>query len=196
MFSLWDGRIVELKNIFVMVNQLQQTKLAYLAQKLGFDLRDTQQTHRRVYDTVNISGNGQFSFFTNFAGKTLADTNLTSGKLDSSEAFVIKQIGFDDPGLSEYFNGGANYSVLIGGQTVIKKFPLVLATDPLSMEQVTDTRDIVTGESVPNMRLLTNVVVPPQVEFELILENFTGNIGEISCFLDGFGVIFNPQMSL
>jgi len=180
-----------------MVNQLQQTKLAYLAQKLGFDLRDTQQTHRRVYDTVNISGNGQFSFFTNFAGKTLADTNLTSGKLDSSEAFVIKQIGFNDPGALEYFRKGANYSVLIGGQTVIKKFPLVLATDPFSMEQVTSTNDPSTGgEFAPNMRLLTNIVVPPQVEFELILENFTGNIGEISCFLDGFGVIFNPQMSL
>ena len=180
-----------------MINQLQQTKLSYLAEKLGFDLKDTQQTHRRVYDTVDVNGDGQFSFFTNFAGKTLADTNLTSGKLDSSEAFVIKQIGFNDPTVSEYFNNGATYSVLIGGQTVIKKFPLILATENFHIEQITDAVDTTLGEeNIPNMRLLTNIVVPPQVEFELILENFAGNIGPITCFLDGYGVIFNPQMSL
>ena len=195
MFPLWYWRFIELKNLFVMINQLQQTKLAYLAQKLGFDLKDTQQTHRRVYDTVNVTGAGQFSFFTNFAGKTLADTNLTSGKLDSSEAFVIKQVGFTDPNIAQYANGGAVFSILIGGQTVVKKFPLILGVNTFHVEQVVDTIDEA-GEEVPNLRLLTNIVVPPQVEFEVIFENFSGNIGPISCFLDGFGVIFNPQMSL
>jgi len=179
-----------------MINQLQQTKLSYLAEKLGFDLKDTQQTHRRVYDTVNVLNDGQFSFFTNFAGKTLADTNLTSGKLDSSEAFVIKQIGFTDNNEFNYSAGGATFSILIGGQTVVKKFPLILATNSFHMEQLTDTFDQ-NQFPVPNMRLLTNIVVPPQVEFEVIFENFgNGNILDITCFLDGFGVIFNPQMSL
>jgi len=178
-----------------MVNQLQQTKLGYLAEKLGFDLKDTQQTHRRVYDTIDVTGNGKFSFFTNFAGKTLADTNLTSGKLDSSEAFVIKQIGFTDPEFFQYAQNGAVYSIIVGGQTVVKKFPLILAYGPFHIEQLSDATDINEGP-IPNMRLLTNIVVPPQVEFEVIIENFTGNIGSISCFLDGYGVIFNPQMSL
>jgi len=177
-----------------MVNQLQQTKLAYLAQKLGFDLKDTQQTHRRVYDTVNITGAGQFSFFTNFAGKTLQETNLTSGKLDSSEAFVIKQISLSDP-LTNFKFLGNFLSVIVGGQTVIKKFPLQFASGDLHFEQVTQTIDGVTESDMISFRLLTNIVVPPQVEFQVVLE--TSDAADVvSCMLDGYGVIFNPQMSL
>lgn len=177
-----------------MVNQLQQTKLAYLAQKLGFDLKDTQQTHRRVYDTVNVTSAGQFSFFSNFAGKTLQETNLTSGKLDSSEAFVIKQISLNDPNVV-FANEGAFLSVLVGGQTVVKKFPLQFASSSLHFEQITQTFDGVTEAEMISFRLLTNIVVPPQVEFEVILETFALN-DDISLMLDGYGVIFNPQMSL
>jgi len=177
-----------------MVNQLQQTKLAYLAQKLGFDLKDTQQTHRRVYDTVDITGAGQFSFFTDFAGKTLQQTNLTSGKLDSSEAFVIKQVSLSDT--SQLLRTNANFlSIIVGGQTVVKKFPLQFAGNDLHFEQITQTIDGVDESEMISFRLLTNIVVPPQVEFQVVLET-VGQGGVTSLMLDGYGVIFNPQMSL
>jgi len=179
-----------------MINQLQQTKLAYLAQKLGFDLKDTQQTHRRVYDTVPAAGVGRYSFFTDFAGKTLQQTNLTSGKLDSSEAFVIKQITVSDNDDASYFRFGAFLSVIVGGQTVVKKLPLQFFADDLHFEQLTQTIDAGTGNYIPSFRLLTNIIVPPQVEFEVQLETFADPLVPVSCMLDGFGVIFNPQMSL
>ena len=73
-----------------MANQVQ--KVAYVDSKLGVSLPG-QQTTRVIYDSVNAAAGQQFfQFFTNFAGKTEFQSNLTTNKLDSAESMVIKSI--------------------------------------------------------------------------------------------------------
>jgi hypothetical protein len=182
-----------------MLQNLQQTKLAYIAQKLGFDINQSQQTHRRVYDTLDL-GPGINTYFENFAGKTIAQTNLTSNKLDSAEALVIKQIGITDVAADQFALKGALLSVFVGGQTVVKKLPLQILTagpDPaVHVENLVDNASNA-FDLEPNFRLLTNIVVPPQVSFTVTVELPAGSSSESNLlYLDGYGILFNPQTSL
>jgi hypothetical protein len=183
-----------------MANQVQ--KLSYVDAKLGVGLPG-QQTTRVIYDSVNaVAGQSFFEFFTNFAGKTEFQTNLTTNKLDSAESMVIKSIQIignlaGTPTAASLANH-LNLNVTVGNQVVIKDFdPSFNATNRgLSFDRLHSGFNEVANLE---LRLLTDIVIPPQVNFKATLQLSDGvNIAvndDITIVLKGYGRIFSAGNS-
>jgi hypothetical protein len=180
-----------------MANQVQ--KLAYVDSKLGVSLPG-QQTTRVVYDSVNAAAGQQFfSFFTNFAGKTEFQTNLTTNKLDSAESMVIKSIQI-------IANQGAPFSAIsehtllnitVGNQVVLKDFDISFNSSNrgLAFDRLHSGFNELLNTEV---RLLTEIVIPPQVNFKAELQLASTDIllnDDITIVLKGYGRIFSAGSS-
>ena len=183
-----------------MANQVQ--KLSYVDAKLGVGLPG-QQTTRVIYDSVNaVAGQGFFEFFTNFAGKTEFQTNLTTNKLDSAESMVIKSIqligNFAGSPTPASLANHLNLNITVGNQVVIKDF------DPSfnSSNRGLAFDRLHSGANQANnleLRLLTDIVIPPQVNFKATLQlsdavNVAVN-DDITIVLKGYGRIFSAGNS-
>jgi len=198
----------------------QVNKLRYVDSKLGAPTGG-QQTTRVLFNTiVPTVATTQLSFFKNFQGLTNGQTNLTQSKLDSSESMVIKTIWlaeFADQGggngFIQSFGGGTQQtlSIIVGNQTVVKNLPIQFNTG--SNGQAFDrlhsnagSRSNVQGSGFEGqvdlpveIRLLTDIVIPPQVSFEVRIEGarpygqFSSSI--FVCALNGYGKIFSAGAS-
>lgn len=188
----------------------QVSKLAYVDRKLGAPTNG-QQTTRILYDTdVNTTAavQSQIEFFTNFQGKTLGQTNLQVSKLDSSESMVIKSLWFteftdgsDNTNPFNPANGGTTCDIIVGNQTVVKALPLHfnsgvgepydrLHGNNLGVSAGSSTRQFLSCE----VRLLTNIVIPPQVDFKVVVRGDQINSsdgGSMVCALIGYGQLFS-----
>jgi len=178
-----------------MANQVQ--KLAYVDNKLGVSLPG-QQTTRVIYDSVNAAAGQQFyQFFTNFAGKTEFQSNLTTNKLDSGESMVIKSIQIIMETATSNLNDHMLLNITVGNQVVLKDFDPSfncsqrgLAFDRLHSGFASNTN--------LEVRLLTEIVIPPQVNFkaELQLGNALVAVNDdITIILKGYGRIFSAGNS-
>lgn len=192
----------------------QVGKLGYVDSKLGAPTSG-QQTTRILFNTIENPGTtSSLSFFKNFQGLTNGQTNLTQNKLDSMESMVIKTIW-----LSQHFTNGtvSNFgglvqqtlSVIVGNQTVVKNLPIQFnqgvngqAFDRLheagGSRPSTTASDEVTQTVMPvEIRLLTDIVIPPQVAFEVRIESNAGvyGTGAVVCALSGYGKIFSAGSS-
>ena len=183
-----------------MANQVQ--KLSYVDAKLGVGLPG-QQTTRVIYDSVNaVAGQGFYEFFTNFAGKNEFQTNLTTNKLDSSESMVIKSIylaaNFAGTPTPASLANHLNLNITVGNQVVVKDFdPSFNATNRgLSFDRLHSGFN---SSSNLELRLLTDIVIPPQVNFKATLQlSDGGNIAlgdDITIVLKGYGRIFSAGNS-
>jgi len=170
----------------------QVGKLNMVNAKLGATMPG-QQTTRYIYDTVTaVAGQTTFNFFSTFAGKDDLQTNLTTNKLDSSESMVIKSI-FVANSLTQSLSGHSNLNITVGNQVVLKDFNLAfnatnrgVAYDRLHSGYNVDSRI--------EIRLLTDIVIPPQVNFKATLELAEGGtlVDEtITLGLKGYGTIFS-----
>jgi hypothetical protein len=193
----------------------QVGKLGYVDSKLGAPTSG-QQTTRILFNTIENPGpTSSLSFFKNFQGLTNGQTNLTQNKLDSMESMVIKTIW-----LAEYSTAGAlgnlgglaqqTVSIIVGNQTVVKNLPIHFnsgltgqafdrlheagGTNLLSGNVATAVRQIVMPIEI---RLLTDIVIPPQVAFEVRVEsnNAGYGTGAVVCALAGYGKIFSAGSS-
>jgi hypothetical protein len=178
-----------------MANQV--SKLAYVDSKLGVSLPG-QQTTRVIYDSVNATAGQQFfQFFTNFAGKTEFQTNLTTNKLDSAESMVIKSVQIIMGSAVSNLNDHLNLNITVGNQVVLKDFDPSfnctnrgLAFDRLHSGFASNTN--------LELRLLTDIVIPPQVNFkaELQLSNALMALNDdITIIFKGYGRIFSAGNS-
>ena len=183
-----------------MANQV--SKLAYVDAKLGVGLPG-QQTTRVIYDSVNaVAGQGFFEFFTNFSGKNEFQTNLTTNKLDSAESMVIKSIQIignfaGTPTPASHVNH-LNLNITVGNQVVVKDF------DPSfnSSNRGLAFDRLHSGANFSNnleLRLLTDIVIPPQVNFKATLQLSDGaNVAlndDITIIFKGYGRIFSAGAS-
>jgi ssRNA-specific RNase YbeY (16S rRNA maturation enzyme) len=193
----------------------QVNKLSYVDGKLGAPASG-QQTTRILFNTIEAPGTtSSLSFFKNFQGLTNGQTNLTQNKLDSMESMVIKTIT-----LSQYTSAGVlnifgdvvqqTLSIIVGNQTVVKNLPIQFnqgangqAFDRLheNAGAIADVLSLPTATVQTNMpceiRLLTDIVIPPQVAFEVRIESngaVYGN-GAVVCALSGYGKIFSAGNS-
>jgi len=185
----------------------QVSKLNYVDSKLGA-LTSGQQTTRIVYDTVVASAQRNIEFFKNFAGKTLGQSNLTQGKLDSSESMVIKTVTLMQGGpaggslLTLGNDRNVVMSIVVGNQTVVKNLPVNfqqgLTGQPFdrlhSAGAVTQVGETVNATPT-EIRLLTDIVIPPQTEFYVKLELDTASSSAFLCVLSGYGKIFSAGAS-
>jgi hypothetical protein len=178
-----------------MANQVQ--KVAYVDSKLGVSLPG-QQTPRVIYDSVNaVAGQTFFQFFTNFAGKTEFQTNLTTNKLDSAESMVIKSIQIIMNSAASNLADHLNLNITVGNQVVLKDFDpsFNCSSRGLAFDRLHSGFNSVTNLE---LRLLTDIVIPPQVNFkaELQLGNALMAAGDdVTIVLKGYGRIFSAGNS-
>ena len=183
-----------------MANQV--SKLAYVDAKLGVGLPG-QQTTRVIYDSINAAaGQGYYEFFTNFAGKNEFQTNLTTNKLDSAESMVIKSIqiigNFNGTPTAATLANHLNLNITVGNQVVVKDFdPSFNATSRgLSFDRLHSGFN--SGSNL-ELRLLTDIVIPPQVNFKATLQLSDGvNVAlndDITIVFKGYGRIFSAGNS-
>jgi len=166
----------------------QVSKLSYVDGKLGAPTSG-QQTTRILFNTIvnppaNTSG---LIFFKNFQGLTNGQTNLNQNKLDSMESMVIKSITFmqfNANGVCREF--GANtqqtVSIIVGNQTVVKNLPIQFnsgstgqpfdrlhenggARTDTTVDITTFTDGTIQVVQPREIRLLTDIVIPPQGAF-------------------------------
>jgi len=178
-----------------MANQVQ--KLSYVDAKLGVGLPG-QQTTRVIYDSINATAGQQFfEFFTNFAGKTEFQTNLTTNKLDSAESMVIKSVQIIMNSVPSNLADHLNLNITVGNQVVLKDF------DPsfnASSRGLAFDRLHSGFNSTQNLelRLLTDIVIPPQVNFKATLQLSNALLAlndDITIVLKGYGRIFSAGNS-
>ena len=178
----------------------QVSKLNYVDAKLGAPTSG-QQTTRYIYDSVLPGlGGTNVTFFQNFAGKTQFETNLTTNKLDSMESMVIKSIYIAcDSGTAGTFNltGHLNLNIFVGNQCVLKDFnpSFNSSSRGLAFDRL---HSGVNNTNILEVRLLTDIVIPPQVNFKATLElaeNTAVADTKITLGLKGYGKIFSAGMS-
>jgi hypothetical protein len=189
----------------------QISKLGYVDSKLGAP-SSGQQTTRIIFNTIEAPGTtSSLTFFKTFQGLTQGQTNLTQNRLDSMESQVIKTIW-----LAQYNTSGAlipfgalaqqTVSIIVGNQQVVKNLPIQFnqglsgqAFDRLH-ENAGSTLDLLSAPTVTNqtvmpceIRLLTDIVIPPQVAFEVRIDSNQGvyGTGAVVCALSGYGKIFS-----
>jgi len=188
----------------------QINKLAYVDSKLGAP-SDGQQTTRILFNTITNPGTTSgLVFFKTFQGLTNGQTNLVQNKLDASESMVIKSIW-----LAQYTTAGflnlfgdvyqQTLSIIVGNQQVVKNLPIQFnqgdngqAFDRLHTNAGSKVGIVAgTNEDQTNMpveiRLLTDIVIPPQVSFEVRIDstNAPYGTGAVVCALSGYGKIFS-----
>jgi hypothetical protein len=178
-----------------MANQVQ--KVAYVDSKLGVSLPG-QQTTRVIYDSVNAAAGQQFfEFFTNFAGKTEFQTNLSTNKLDSAESMVIKSVQIILNSATSNITDHLNLNITVGNQVVLKDFdPSFNATSRgLSFDRLHSGFNSASNLEV---RLLTEIVIPPQVNFKATLAISNALLAvndDVTIILKGYGRIFSAGNS-
>ena len=178
-----------------MANQVQ--KVSYVDSKLGVSLPG-QQTTRVIYDSVNAAAGQQFfQFFTNFAGKNEFQTNLTTNKLDSAESMVIKSIQIIMNSATSNLADHLNLNITVGNQVVLKDFDpsFNCSSRGLSFDRLHSGFNSTTNLE---LRLLTDIVIPPQVNFkaELTLGNALVAVNDdVTIVLKGYGRIFSAGNS-
>jgi hypothetical protein len=193
----------------------QVSKLSFVDGKLGAPTSG-QQTTRILFNTIEAPGTtSSLSFFKNFQGLTNGQTNLTSNKLDSMESMVIKTLWLcqlDANGAVQAVGDRAQQtvSIIVGNQTVVKNLPIQFnqgvngqAFDRLH-ENAGSQCDFVNGATSiaqtrqpAEIRFLTDIVIPPQVAFEVRLESNSAvyGAGAVVCALSGYGKIFSAGNS-
>ena len=189
----------------------QVDKLGYVDSKLGAPTSG-QQTTRILFNTIEAPGTtSSLSFFKNFQGLTNGQTNLTQNKLDSMESMVIKTIWLtqiDPSNVLQSFGAFSQQtlSIIVGNQTVVKNLPIHFnqgingqAFDRLHENAAVNSDDNVSATDTLQtrmpieIRLLTDIVIPPQVAFEVRIESNAAayGTGAVVCALSGYGKIFS-----
>lgn len=192
----------------------QVGKLGYVDSKLGAPTSG-QQTTRILFNTIEAPGTtSSLSFFKNFQGLTNGQTNLTQNKLDSMESMVIKTIWlaqFSTGSEARSFGGlvQQTLSIIVGNQTVVKNLPIHFnsGANGQAFDRLHENGGHVSsfglGTSVQQtvqpveVRLLTDIVIPPQVAFEVRVESNAAvyGTGAVVCALSGYGKIFSAGSS-
>jgi len=193
----------------------QIAKLGYVDNKLGAP-SNGQQTTRILFNTIEAPGTTSgLIFFKTFQGLTQGQTNLTQNKLDSMESMVIKTIW-----LAQYATNGAlatfgadvqqTISIIVGNQQVVKNLPIQFnqGSNGQAFDRLHENAGANTDTTTPQtalfqrfmpceIRLLTDIVVPPQVAFEVRIDSNSGvyGTGAVVCALSGYGKIFSAGMS-
>lgn len=172
----------------------QISKLNMVNSRLGATMPG-QQTTRYIFDTETAAANQtRFDFFQTFSGKSDLESNLTVNKLDSSESMVIKSIYLATNSAATFdLLGHQNLNITVGNQVVLKDFNPAFSMPGrgTAFARIVNT---VASTKILEIRLLTDITIPPQVNFKAEIEFAENTIaaGEKVRFgLKGYGVIFS-----
>jgi len=208
-----------MQNLPFASQQEQVNKFLQANRVLGAQMDQMQGTTRIIYDTQNFNGITSYDFFSQVSGKSntqifnQSSTNLTDNRFEPGEGMVVKEIGL--------YNGDSNdapatpfeiwrtiqqlglINLYIGNQRVIKDLPLFTFSQ---FGGINNINDIITSTSESKnrrylgVRLFTNIVIPPQIQFYLNLTlpiapsaEANASAGALRVYLKGYGKLFNPR---
>lgn len=187
---------------------MQGEKLIYTNERLGAKIvANGQPTERLLFDTVATTvaplSTGNFEFFSNTANKTPAESNFQQGILDNGESMVLKGLSFTDRASAPNNVSSGSFGLInikVGQQTVVKDLPLNIgqAVGDLHIENI---GRVYSAPTQWHFRLLTDIVVPPEVTLQVSLLLSNGSAVDtkaynLECNLRGLGVLFNPNVAL
>ena len=204
-----------MQNVPFASQQEQVNKFLQANRALGAQMDQMQGTTRNVYDTVNMTGKTSYSFFSELPSKQTTllanapSTNITDNRFEPGEGMVIKELAFVN-----YEGTAANIAdlnlgiaalglvdIIIGNSRVVKDLPL-LAGSTISAINNLNLKTTISNEALRYncVRLLTNIVIPPQIQFFVNLRlpyapaADTGQgAAVLRCYLKGYGKLFNPR---
>lgn len=205
-----------MQNLPFAAQQEQVNKFLQANRVLGAQMDQMQGTTRVIYDTVNFNGRSSYSYFSELPSKSTTllaggpAANIQDNRFEPGEGMVIKEIGFANltetaanciPMAQSSFTL-ALIDIIIGNQRVVKDLPL-FAGGVIAPINNLNQRTNVTNElkRYAVMRLFTNIVIPPQVQFFVNLRApwaptaATGDrsADALRCYLKGYGKLFNPR---
>ena len=204
-----------MQNVPFATQQEQVNKFLQANRVLGAQMDEMQGTTRIIYDQFDMTGRSSYDFFSQVQSKqtTLVNsqlqTNITDNRFEPGEGMVIKEIGFFNAAVagpplnlvSTVFGLGL-INFYIGNNRVIKDLPICLAQPIASYNNLNPTTAN-TNETADRryvaIRLGTNIVIPPQVQFYCNITwpvngtETANNITFLRVYLKGYGKLFNPR---
>jgi len=204
-----------MQNLPFAAQQEQVNKFLQANRALGAQMDAMQGTTRNVYDTVAMNGLRSYSFFSELPSKQtllLANapaTNLNDNRFEPGEGMVIKELAFANYEGTELNIANLNTSVaalglvdiVVGNTRVVKDLPLLAGSLVGAINNINFKTSIAAETARYNcLRLFTNIVIPPQIQFFVNLRlpyapaADTGQgMGVLRCYLKGYGKLFNPR---
>lgn len=196
-----------MQNLPFAAQQEQVNKFLEANRRLGAQMDSQQGTTRVIYDTTgNVLSLTQYDFFEQVTSKTYPATNIDQNRFQPGEGMVIKEIGFQQISGSDVdLFGQTSFATLdfyVGNNRVIKALPLtafstIAAINPLNkvpyLPQPSSNGTFV--------RLRTNIVIPPQIQFKATLRfpaPITGTQQQpfnLKMLVKGYGKLFNPRQN-
>jgi hypothetical protein len=198
--------------------QEQVNKFLQANRVLGAQMDQMQGTTRNIYDTVNMDGKTSYSFFSELPSKqgsasNLANapaTNLTDNRFEPGEGMVIKELAFINyeataaniANLNIGFAALGLVDIIVGNQRVVKDLPLLAGATISAINNINTKVSIATEAKRYNVvRLFTNIVIPPQIQFFVNLRlpfapvaaTTDASASVLRCYLKGYGKLFNPR---
>lgn len=195
-----------MQNLPFAAQQEQVNKFLEANRRLGAQMDSQQGTTRVIYDTTgNSVGLTQYDFFEQVTSKTYPATNIDQNRFQPGEGMVVKEIGFVlMNGTSIRLNGQFAFSILdfyVGNNRVIKALPLTTFSTIAAINPLNTVLNFSGADTQGTyVRLRTNIVIPPQIQFKATLR-FPYPIGttqdpkDIKMLVKGYGKLFNPRQN-
>lgn len=205
-----------MQNVPIAAQQEQVNKFLQANRALGAQMDSMQGTTRVIYDTVNFNGLRSYSYFSELPSKSTTllagapATNINDNRFEPGEGMVIKEIAFANftataaniiP-MSQSSFTLALIDIIVGNQRVVKDLPLFAGGVVAPINNL-NTRTNLTDENKRYnvMRLFTNIVIPPQVQFFVNLRapwaptaaTADQSADALRCYLKGYGKLFNSR---
>jgi hypothetical protein len=212
-----------MQNLPFATQQEQVNKFLQANRVLGAQMDQMQGTTRVIYDTrpVPTGTNVTVEYFSGVSGRSSSVidnqlvTNIGDNRFEPGEGMVIKEFGFynaDTVTESSNTPMPANTSVpinlallnfYIGNNRVIKDLPLCAGGATTGYNNInvptTETANAINARYLA-FRLMTNIVIPPQIQFyATLLLPFGGGAGaglglaNLRMYVKGYGKLFNPR---
>ena len=208
-----------MQNVPFASQQEQVNKFLQANRALGAQMDQMQGTTRVIYDTRSVTTT-TVDYFSEVAGRvsTLINnqpvSNISDNRFEPGEGMVVKEIGFYNMDvnaaesttpvdLDATIFGLSLLNFYIGNNRVIKDLPLFAGQTTTNINNLnTATVSTVNQSDVRylGIRLFTNIVIPPQVQFYANLRlPFIGGTGAgaglatLRMYVKGYGKLFNPR---
>jgi hypothetical protein len=211
-----------MQNLPFASQQEQINKFLQANRVLGAQMDQMQGTTRVIYDTRSVltGTNVTTDFFSDVSGRsaTLINnqpvSNITDNRFEPGEGMVVKEIGFynTDVNAAESTTpvdldttvfGLSLLNFYIGNNRVIKDLPLFCGQTATNINNLNVTTTSTQNQSdvrFLGIRLFTNIVIPPQIQFFANLRlPFGGGTGagaglaSLRMYVKGYGKLFNPR---
>lgn len=205
-----------MQNVPFAAQQEQVNKFLQANRVLGAQMDQMQGTTQCIYDTQNMVGLTQYDFFSEVSGKsnTLISnspaTNINENRFQPGEGMVIKELGIVNvfsttqanvANITDYL-ALALINIYVGNNRVIKDLPLFSLTNKAAIANLAHVGTSATGVQVRRYaitRLLTNIVIPPQIQFycnvrlPIAPTNADSSNASLRVYFKGYGKLFNPR---